>query len=780
MIGTNLAHYRIIEELGRGGMGVVYKAEDTKLDRVVAIKLLPPNTLATEEESARFYREARAAAALHHPNVATVFEINELLVPGGAAQPYIVIEYVDGKSLSDVIAEGTLAREEAVSIMVQIADGLHAAHEKGIVHRDIKPANIMMSSDGRPKILDFGVARLEREAALTQTGSTIGTTAYMSPEQVRAEPVDRRSDLWSLGIVFHELLSGLRPFQGDYEAAITFAIMNEEPALAGDLSDDLRTVLHKLLAKNSADRYQNASDVADDLRGVTQPIYSARTQATIAPEPPSRTVSRRTILSAVVGLAVVVAAAFIYFLVPGSPIDSIAVLPFRNAGDDPDLDYLSDGLTESLINSLSQVPDLRVMARSTVFQYKGQVVSPRQVGDDLGVRAVLVGDVTQRGQDLRINAELVDVSDGTQLWGGVFNRPLSDIIQIQDALADQILDGLKVSLSGEARERVVDSGTQDSEAYQLYLKGLFNWNKRTGDALLAALNYFQQAVDADPEYALGYAGLANTYSLMSLYGLRPPGEVQPLARAAARRALELDDGLAEAYAGLAAVQWSYDWDWEAAEQSYKRALSANPNYASGRQWYGELLASRGRLDESIAELRTALELDPLSVQIRGVLGSYLLLADREQEGLDQLQQTVELEPRALYALWLLSTYHLVRGDWEVGADYLRRTLEIDEAPVIIPLLAFQYVAQGRPDRAREVLVKLDEMSKDRWVSRYNYALVYVALGDRDAAFENFRMAVEERSDMLVYLEADLTLGSIRDDPRYDEILDAVGLVRWAD
>ncbi|NNE45887.1 MAG: tetratricopeptide repeat protein, partial [Rhodothermales bacterium] len=284
----------------------------------------------------------------------------------------------------------------------------------------------------------------------------------------------------------------------------------------------------------------------------------------------------------------------------------------------------------------------------------------------------------------------------------------------------------------------------------------------------------------DPEYALGYAGLANTYSLMSLYGLRPPTEVQPLAREAARRALEIDDSLAEAYAGLAAVQWSYDWDWDAAEQSYKRALSANPNYASGHQWYGELLASRGRLDESIAELRMAMELDPLSVQIRGVLGSYLLLAGREQEGVDQLQQTVELEPRALYALWVLSTYHLVRGDTEVGADYLRRTLEIDEAPIIVPLLAFQHVAQGRPDQARKVLEKLDEISKDRWVSRYNYAAVYVALGDTDAAFENFRMAVEERSDMLVYLETDMTLGSIRDDPRYDEILDAVGLVRWAD
>ncbi len=344
---------------------------------------------------------------------------------------------------------------------------------------------------------------------------------------------------------------------------------------------------------------------------------------------------------------------------------------------------------------------------------------------------------------------------------------------------DQILEGLRVSLSGDERERLVDSGTESGEAYQLYLKGLYHWNKRTGEALLTALDYFQQAVDLDPKYALGYAGLANTYNLLSLYGLRPAAEVQPLARAAARRALQLDDGLAEAYAGLAAVQWSYDWDWEAAETSYQRALSANPNYASGRQWYGELLASVGRMDESIAELRKALQLDPLSIQIRGVLGAYMIMAGQEQEGLEQLRQTIELEPRAVYALWVLGAYHLVRGDIDVGAGFLERALEIDENPAIVPLLAYQYVAQGEPDRARAILGRLDELSKDRWVSRYNYAVVHAALGDKDAAFEELDAAVEERSDLLVYIEQDESLRSLRDDPRYDKILDTVGLVRWA-
>ncbi|MDX1740920.1 MAG: serine/threonine-protein kinase, partial [Rhodothermales bacterium] len=450
MIGTTISHYRILAELGRGGMGVVYKAEDTKLERTVALKLLPSGILASDEDRERFYREARAAAALHHPNVATVFEIDDVPGPGGEPQPFIAIEFVDGESLSDVIERAPLPADDAIAIMAQLADGLHAAHEKGIVHRDIKPANIMMSSDGRPKILDFGVARLEREAALTQTGSTIGTTAYMSPEQVRGEPVDRRSDLWSLGVVFHELLAGARPFQGDYEAAITFAILNEDPKIGERVPDELRGVLGRLLSKHAADRYQSAQELAADLRsgGTTlqpPPRLPASTAAPTSDRPRSP-VSRRTILAAAVGILIVVAAAVVYFLSPADQIESIAVLPFRNAGEDPDLEYLSDGLTETLINSLSQVPDLRVMARSTVFQYKGRPVTPGEVGEDLDVRAVLVGDIIQRGEDLRINAELVDVADGAQLWGGSFNQPISDIIQIQDALAGRILDGLRVRL----------------------------------------------------------------------------------------------------------------------------------------------------------------------------------------------------------------------------------------------------------------------------------------------------------------------------------------------
>jgi TolB-like protein/Tfp pilus assembly protein PilF len=443
--------------------------------------------------------------------------------------------------------------------------------------------------------------------------------------------------------------------------------------------------------------------------------------------------SRRTAISGVVGLIIMVAAAIAYFFTPGDQIESIAVLPFRNAGDDRDLEYLSDGLTETLINSLSQVSELRGMARSTVFQYKGRSVTPGEVGEDLGVRAVLVGDLTQRGEDLRLNAELVDVSDGAQLWGGSFNQPVSDIIQIQDALASQILDGLRVSLTGDERERVTGSGTQSSEAYQLYLKGLFHWNRRAGESLSTALGFFQQAVDMDPDFALGYAGLANTYNLMSLYGLASPRDVQPRSRVAALKALELDPALGEARAALAAVQYAYDWDWDKAEASFKRAISDNPNYPTAHQWYGEFLATRGRLEESVAQIRKALELDPLSIHIRGVFGEYLIHAGREQEGLEQLRETLEL-----------------------------------------------YAQRGDMDKARGVIGRLDSLKSTRWVSAFNYAVLYAGLGEKDLAFASLREAVVERSDALVYLEQTPALGSLRDDPRYDEILEAADLVRWHD
>ncbi len=789
MIGSTISHYRILDQLGRGGMGIVYKAEDTKLDRTVALKLLPPGMLASDDDRERFYREARAAAALHHPNVATVFEINETPGPGGEPQPFIAIEFVDGESLADLIEKGPLPTEEAISITSQIADGLHVAHEKGIVHRDVKPANIMMSSDGRPKILDFGVARFEREAALTQTGSTIGTTAYMSPEQVRGEPVDRRSDLWSLGIVFHELLTGTRPFQGDYEAAITFAILNEDAKIGDDVPAELQAVLQRLLAKDVSERYDTALELTEDLRdGGTSVQPAARPPSTSsnfreadARSTSSRSaMSRRTVISAAVGLVIIVAAAFVYFLSPAHQIESIAVLPFRNTGDDPDLEYLSDGLTETLINSLSQVPDLRVMARSTVFQYKGRAVTPGEVGEDLDVRAVLVGDITQRAEDLRINAELVDVADGAQLWGGSFNQPISDIIQIQDALAGQILDGLRVRLTGEERQRVTDSGTQNSEAYQLYLKGLYHWNRRAGESLPTALGFFQQAVDQDPQFALGHAGLANTYVLMSLYGLAPPREVQPKARTSALRALELDPNLAEARSALATVQYAYDWDWDAAEASFKRAISDNPNYPTARQWYGEFLATRYRVEESVVLIQQALDLDPLSIHIRGVLADYLLLAGREEEGLEQLRQTLEMDSSAFYALWVAAAYHLDKGQTEMAAEYLSRALALDDSPFLVPYLAHVYAQRGDMEKARNVIARLDSLKSTRWVSPFNYAVAYAAVGDRDRAFESLRQAVEEKSDALVYLEQAPGVRGLRDDPRYDDILESADLIRWAD
>jgi len=513
MIGKTILHYKILSKLGEGGMGVVYKAEDTKLDREVAIKFLPRQISASQEERERFKIEAKAAAALNHTNIATVYNIED-----ADDETFIVMEYIKGQELKEKIDAGPLPIDDTLNIAIQIAKGLQAAHTKEVIHRDIKSANIMLTAEADVKIMDFGLAKRGGQTKLTKEGTTLGTVAYMSPEQTSGDDVDQRSDLFSVGVLIYEMLSGQLPFKGDYDQAVTYSILNEEPepvtSLRTGIPMELERIVYKCLEKDSSDRYQRADELIVDLRklkkesetkeilsktGVTQSQPLQRTPQQTRPKKPA------VYYGLAILLFLITAVSIAYFFSRESPIDSIAVLPIVNANNDTDIEYLSDGLTETLINKLSQLPQLQVMARSTVFQFKGKEMTPQQIGNELNVRAVLTGEIVQRGDALRLHVELVDVSDGTQIWGQQYNRTMDDIFDIQDAVSEQISSNLRLKLSGVDRDVLAKRHTNDTEAYQLYLKGRFFWNQRTGEDLQTALDYFEQAIDKDPDYALAYA-----------------------------------------------------------------------------------------------------------------------------------------------------------------------------------------------------------------------------------------------------------------------------------
>ena len=539
MIGKTILHYKISEKLGEGGMGVVYKAEDTKLKRDVAIKFLPRQIAASDDERERFKIEAQAAAALNHPNIATIHAIEEV-----DDEMFIVMEYIDGQELKSIIDDRQLSIDDILDYASQIASGLQAAHEKDVTHRDIKSANIMVTDKAQIKIMDFGLAKVRGGAQVTKVGTTLGTAAYMSPEQAQGMKTDHRTDIWAFGVVVYEMLTGKMPFPGDYEQAVIYSILNEEPEFPEEISANLQQILQKTLSKDLNDRYQNIGEVLANLEssaagqtsGVAKPVGAG-----FKPAPTKR-------LGILVGgiPILILVAGLVYFMNRNQPIDSIAVLPFVNSNNDPDIEYLSDGITETLITKLSQLPQLRVMARSTVFRFKGKDMTPQQVGEELNVRAVLTGAIVQRGNALRLNAELVDVSDGAQIWGGQYNRTLDDIFAVQDAISEQISKSLRLKLSSDDKSRLVKRHTEDSEAYQLYLKGRFYWNQRTGEALRTALDYFQQAISRDPTYALAYAGMADCYVLLPVYRGLSVKAAFPKAKAVALQALQIDDQLAEA------------------------------------------------------------------------------------------------------------------------------------------------------------------------------------------------------------------------------------------
>jgi serine/threonine-protein kinase len=762
---TIISHYRILARLGAGSIGEVYLAEDTRLGRQVALKFLPASYQYDPDRRARFLKEARAASALRSPNIAAIYDIDE---HEGAI--FIVMEYVEGESLTARIERGPIGVREAVEIALQVADALAEAHSLGIVHANIKSSNLIINERGMVKILDFGIAKVaepiseasdsdntQRIGGETTFGHVPETLAYMSPEQAFGRALDHRTDIFSLGVVFYEMLAGRLPFLGESFTEVVDRIAHDEPLPPSrynySVPAELERITRKCLEKSPDLRYQSMRELVIDLQSFKRDSDSGQIamasgrQTQLTRRPRSR-----------------------------KAIDSLAILPFINASRDADADYLSDGITESIISNLSQLPRLRVMARSTVFRYKDREVDPQEIGRDLNVRAVLTGRVLQRSDRLVIKTELVDTSDGAQLWGEQYNRPLADIFSMEEEIAREISEKLRLKLSGEQKKRLTKRHTENTRAYHLYLKGRYYWNKRTEDGIKKGIEHFHEAITADPNYGLAYAGLADCYVLLAGYSSHLPEEVFPVAKAAALKALKLDEALAEAHTSLAAVRAWYDWDWAGAELRYKRAIEINPGYATAYVWYALNLATVGRLDEALLTVKRAEELDPLSLIISLNVARILYFARRYDEAVEQCLKVFEIDSSFVVAHRRMGQiYHQKAMYDEAIAEYKKALALAKNDSETMSALGYTYAISGQREEAIKVLERVENLSKQEFVSPYSVARLYLGLGDIDRTMEWLERTYEERHSILIYTSVDPVFDSLRANERFQNLMQRMGL-----
>jgi serine/threonine protein kinase/Tfp pilus assembly protein PilF len=742
MIGSTISHYRVTERLGRGAMGLVYKAQDLMLDRPVAIKFISREIALNLEQRTRFEREARTASLLDHTNICTIHEFGE--TPEG--ELYIVMGFCPGENLRMRLERGPLPLKQAVNIAEQVAAGLAKAHSLGVVHRDIKPANIMLLPDGGVKIVDFGLAKLPRDVGLTNTGGVVGTIPYMSPEQLRGDPLDRRTDIWSWGVTFYEMLAGDRPFEAGSEATVMRAIMDlEAPSLSArrpDVPLALDQLIQLTLKKDRTRRPDNAGELVDTLRSLA--VRSGSVPV---------------------------------FPVSSRPHASVAVLPFLNHGSDPDSEYFSDGLTEELIYALSRIPGLQVVSRTSAFEFKNKAQNVRTIGEQLKVSAVVEGSVRRIGDRVRVSTQLVNVSDGFCLWSQKFDGKITDIFEVQEEIAQSIADLLKVELGSKiGSSGLVKRYTDNFEAYDFYLRGRFHWNKRSPEGFQKAMEYYQRALELDPKYAPAYAGIADYHVSVASWGLAPPNDAWPQAKEAAEKALEADDTLAEAHASMGVIHMWFEWEWKEAEREFLRAIELTPGLPISHVYYNLLLVQTGRFDEAEEQIREAIACDPLSVPSNVYLaGVYHYRRDYDRS-IQQARRALEIDPNDIEAHIVVALNLEQKREYPEAIAELEKAYELaDRNPLLLGPLGSCYGGAGEKEKALGLIDGLNEAAKQMYVAPMSWVMLYLGVGDIESAFHWLEKSAEARDILLCYLKVGPIYDQIREDPRYGELLQRINL-----
>jgi serine/threonine protein kinase/Tfp pilus assembly protein PilF len=768
--GTTLAgKYRIIEPIGKGGMGVVYKAEDTKLRRTVALKFLPPELAESPEAGERFIREAQAVAALSHPHICTIHEISE-----EEDQSFIVMEYIEGQSLRQKILKGPLDQTEVLDIAIQVAEGLEEAHKKGIVHRDIKPGNIMLTEKGAAKVMDFGLAKVFGGSLITREATTMGTVAYMSPEQAKGEVVDHRTDIWSLGVVLYEMITAQLPFKGEYDQSMIHSILNHEPEpitkIRKDLPSGLEQVIYKALTKNPAGRYQSMEDFLGDLKAIAEGLKPLRAKAGLLR---GRILGlKKTYAYAGLACIVILAVLAFLFLAPqrSAAFDSVAVLPLENLSGDPEQDSLAESIHDDLITNLAGLSSLKtVTARRTVMRFKGKDTPPQKIAQELRVKALITGALRRSGDSVRVTAQLINPTTGSQVWADSFERDMRDVMSLENEIVAAIAREVNLQLTSEERTRLAGARTVNPEAYVAYTKGKFHLNKLTPEGLKMGLDYMQQAIDKDPTNPLPYAALALGYCRIG-HGTNPPPDAFTKAKAAALKAQELGGTLAETEAALGQIKLFEEWDWAGAEKDVQHAMALNPSLPDAQRIYSWYLLLTGRKDEAIAAMKRAIEVDPLTPLWSSDLAWQFWSLGRNQEALDAAQKALELNPNFNQALCWLGFLYSEKGLFAEAVAAHQKLSTV--SPPWRLALARTYAQAGRQDEARKMLAEClagEPKPTGAWDGWF-LGEAYAALGEKDEAFRWLEAAVKERMTFIPWIRQNPAYAPLRSDPRFEELV----------